>query len=85
MWLWPTGLYWKSKAILRVPPVSNKFNGTVTHGTGGVFLSSTASASLPLPVSLTPTFMWVLAAFTRLAVIAFLFWANTLASVMLAG
>jgi len=32
LWLQPTGLYWKSKAIRPVPPVSKKFTGTVTHG-----------------------------------------------------
>lgn len=37
MRLWPTGLDWTSKATRRVPPVSKKFKGTVTHGNGGVF------------------------------------------------
>ena len=42
MRLWPTGLDWKSKAARRVPPVSKKFKGTVTHGNGGVFFTHNA-------------------------------------------
>jgi len=47
----PTGLNWKSKAGGRVPSVSNKFKGTVTHGTGGVFfLASSGLSSAGGPV-----------------------------------
>jgi len=37
MWLWPTCLKWKSKAIRLVSYVQDMFIGSVTHGDGGVF------------------------------------------------